>query len=287
MVFPNYKSHPAYQAKPSVRTRVAVLDRFFPLFATYFLRALKFRGKTFPGGAAQIQFSSAEIELLKKIARQNISLIEERKLKLGNRRKFQDSTELLTEGREIITKILNDHGLIKKAEAIRGFPMKLGLVVVQVSDESDQEHKNVFKDTGYPDSPTAYMHVDSTIGWMKCLVYLTPVELGNGPFSYVLDSNKWNLLDYVATKVTDKMQLNDTDPKTRERFSALPKIFQKKTHFGYDVIDPETIRDLLKREKKFTSTDGNCIFFDSDGIHRGGMVKNGRRIALQIALVPR
>jgi len=44
---------------------------------------------------------------------------------------------------------------------------------------------------------------------------------------------------------------------------------------------------LLAREYKFTSKDGNLLFFDPEGVHRGGMVDRGERIILQIALEPK
>jgi hypothetical protein len=41
---------------------------------------------------------------------------------------------------------------------------------------------------------------------------------------------------------------------------------------------------LLASEHFFTSDEGNLILFDNNGIHRGGMVLEGKRIILQVPL---
>ena len=66
---------------------------------------------------------------------------------------------------------------------------------------------------------------------------------------------------------------------------ALPKEFRRKSHFGFDLLDdmPAT-EGYLQNEKSFCSSEGDLVLFDANGIHRGGIVKNERRVALSLLL---
>ena len=71
----------------------------------------------------------------------------------------------------------------------------------------------------------------------------------------------------------------------RERFVNLPKILQGTSHFGDDVVDGSPLSDfLLTNEKRVESDAPECLLFDGpQAIHRGGIVQEGERIALQLA----
>ena len=66
---------------------------------------------------------------------------------------------------------------------------------------------------------------------------------------------------------------------------ALPRFLRKKADFGGDVSDdsPDT---LPLREGHFSATSnyGNCVLFDGNGMHRGGMVNKGERRCVFILL---
>ena len=68
----------------------------------------------------------------------------------------------------------------------------------------------------------------------------------------------------------------DPSATARERAAA---------EFGADVMDDSAEAERL-REGHFSATSnfGNCILFDGNGIHRGGMVNQGERRCLFIML---
>ena len=72
---------------------------------------------------------------------------------------------------------------------------------------------------------------------------------------------------------------------SHRQIMALPKEFRRKSHFGFDLLDdmPETDR-YLQNEKSFCSSEGDLVLFDANGIHRGGIVKTERRVALSLLL---
>ena len=73
--------------------------------------------------------------------------------------------------------------------------------------------------------------------------------------------------------------------KTKIKFLSLPKIFQIKSDFGSDIPKNSRLSDfLLASEDKILGAAGTIIVFDPLGIHRGGIVRKGRRDTLQISL---
>lgn len=108
----------------------------------------------------------------------------------------------------------------------------------------------------------------------------------NGPFSFLKGTNniKIGILECVTRISNDKARLDKCVPEKRQLFAALPRIFQKKAEFGNDLTDEGIIKDLLADEYRFTSKDGDLIFFDNNGFHRGGMVEEGKRVIMQVTL---
>jgi hypothetical protein len=66
----------------------------------------------------------------------------------------------------------------------------------------------------------------------------------------------------------------------------LPTAFQGSSHFGDDVL-PEApiVKPLLSQEHSFLSTDrGQILVFDgARTLHRGSLVRQGERVAMQVA----
>lgn len=309
----DYKNHPAYGSlykKPSLALRIRALKRFLPEFFTqlklYAIIALKKkRSRLSPlnnnlkdlykkfkeDGVLAFKINDDDISEVKKIVEPFIKALEEHKASVpSEKRKFEadklvripTNTGLL----EKIEKILKNNGVIEMASHNKKWPLRLKEIFLHISDPDDIDWRYHFSDIGLSEPPTVYMHRDSSMFWTKCLLYLNNVEEKTGPFSYVRGSNQWiNPWEYIVSKTNDKARLDQCDPETRKLFSALPKIFQRKAEFGNDLLEkmPET-KALLEREIKFTSDKGNFFFFDTDGVHRGGMTVSGSRYMLQIKL---
>ena len=163
-------------------------------------------------------------------------------------------------------------------------------VNVKVNDAGSNFKRNLFGDMGLTDPATRYLHIDSSPprGVMKILLYLTQVKPDNGPFQYVLGSHR--LGDGLGGRLIRRTlhragDLQKWNPESRRRFMALPRFLRRKAEIGGDLLDGTDVVDaLLQAERSFTSDDGNLILFDNAGLHRGGLVENGRRVIAQIIL---
>ena len=129
-----------------------------------------------------------------------------------------------------------------------------------------------------PDPKTIGMHIDSAASAsLNGVLYLDEVGPDQGPFSYVRGSNhwEWELEDRVIRKAVDESRfLTGGDPV----FFALPPELRRRANFGADLVDdtPESV-ELRSREVIYASDVCDLALFDSDGVHRGGNVRVGRR----------
>jgi hypothetical protein len=92
-------------------------------------------------------------------------------------------------------------------------------------------------------------------------------------------------MESIVRRANDRAMLSSLKPRFRRLFSALPPTFQKKAKFGNDLIkDSPKVKQLMMSERCFVSSDGDLVVFDDKGAHRGGLVQQGTRWALQIRL---
>jgi hypothetical protein len=71
----------------------------------------------------------------------------------------------------------------------------------------------------------------------------------------------------------------------RQQFISLPKDLQVKAEFGGDLTpaSPEG-QALMQREFVSVGERGHYTVFNPEAVHRGGAVRSGERLALQITL---
>lgn len=312
----DYTTHPAYGkffGHPAWSDKFNALKRFLPHFWMIARVAWKFN-KNRPlielpeelksndklyalskNGVTALSFSPSVVELLKILLASYIEELEKRKAELPqNVSLFKDKVVSIQRGRhngkevyEFVEKIMENEGVLDLASRYRRGDVRVRHINLMINHPWDTDWKNHFSDIDLPDPKTAYMHMDSSVRRLRCLIYLTDVREKNGPFCYCLGSNRYRIgfLEFASRKANDVSFLDKCDPVNRRLFLALPKIFQKKCEFGNDFLDsaPEA-HALLKSERCFTSEDGNAFLFDSDGVHRGGMVEEGVRRMLQVNL---
>jgi hypothetical protein len=150
------------------------------------------------------------------------------------------------------------------------------------------------------------MHLDADSDIIKALFYLKDVGPGDGPFSFVRGSHLWKRspLTVAVQKGMDdaqgdvfELQPDGLDyklgyyrpfyklPEHRADILSLPARLRGSTHFGDDILDGTALSDeMLSHEQVFTGPAGTLVIFDgSQGIHRGSLVENGERWAVQLA----
>jgi hypothetical protein len=317
---PDYNTHPAYGplfGPPSIRARFTALGTLLPHMiysfrdysrwrkferrhrgqfrqATSALQTEKERTlyeKLVTDGAMGLSLSPAEHKEISELTTPVLNELRAQR-SLKEKRIFRDNLIPANDIRlkQALTRILTENGYLRVASAYMKMPLKLGSVFCLIYSKDDTSFwKKKFEGTSLTSPSTTYMHIDSRFGALKFILYLNEVTEKNGPFCYVLGSNRFKRspAELLVRKSMDLSRLDSLAIEKRSAFWALPKFLRKKAAFGYDLSEdsPET-SSLLEREKRFTSKDGQLLIFDYNGIHRGGMVVEGERHILQIQLIP-
>ena len=180
-----------------------------------------------------------------------------------------------------IEAILGDSGVMAAADAYLGRAARLIDVNPQINDVTDSFWRDIFPDAAIGELPaTAYCHRDASGGDLKAIFYLSDVGERNGPFSYVLGSNRMRIsrLDDLICETNDSNGLGATDLVARQRFAALPKKLRQKGAFGNDLTGASPLSSGIHAGLwTIKAPAGSIVLFDTKGIHRGGMVVEGER----------
>lgn len=198
----------------------------------------------------------------------------------------------------LLRSLMQEHGVCAAVSKYKQLPMELGYCTLHLSIPGQRW----WRLPRYADCPdwslpkTTWMHCDKGIDMCKGVIYLSEVNAGNGPLSYVKGSHRWarEPLALIASKVLDRLGPGKaydlftihafTEPQTRRHFLRLPTLLQSLCHEGDDMLDgsPES-EQVLASEVPFLSKDGQCLVFDGGrGLHRGAMTTSGPRLALQL-----
>ena len=170
---------------------------------------------------------------------------------------------------------------------VKGSKGAVKYMVLQINDAGESHWRGHFSDVGIPDSVANYLHVDTGVGVLKTIIYLSDVGPKNGVFSYVVGSHgiRRSLADRVIRSAIDHSGIGTSQPESRRSFNALPRFLQRKADFGKDIFEiTNDIRGFMENEMSVTSDMGDVLIFDNMGAHRGGMVEEGRRIIIQVLI---
>ena len=178
-----------------------------------------------------------------------------------------------------VEEALRDAGVMTVFGAYAGRPVGLLRVALQVNTARETLRKYGEIDAqGLPERKTSYFHVDSN-DWpnVKALIYVSDVELDQGPFRYVPGTHRiMGAFEAVVRRTNDKLR------QRPHLFLALPPELGQHANFG-DYIDAATpgADALLKAERAVCDGGSDLVLFDNNGVHRGGMVRHGHRYMLQ------
>lgn len=149
---------------------------------------------------------------------------------------------------------------------------------------------------------TLYAHLDEGISFPKSIVYLSEVTGKNGPtgcYPGAYEALKLNPLQELIGRVVGNVGNNPHSPMrnyyakqyhqsmTSERFRGhfmrLPASLRFNSHIGWDVTPDSALESILAGgEKKMIGPPGTFIIFDGARLlHRGGLVEEGARLAIQ------
>ena len=150
---------------------------------------------------------------------------------------------------------------------------------------NQQNDVRVFKhgENDNVDKETNFYHVDNNMNTLKAMIYLDDVNEKNGPFEYVKGSfrKNQNFLIWCRRKVTRNLQLHNRDDLSKAKFHSLLSFFKIKHEFS-ELKKSSKEFEYIKQNTKVYKSPNNFIIFDPLGIHRGGVVYEGKRLALQL-----
>ena len=244
-------------------------------------------------GIVCLTLAPDEIDQIRSVTNPGFAKLDERRANIPpEKRKFDDNVYWCTRSADAeafatVENIFKRYGIMEAASAYLGRPAGVKHVNAQINDQDLAFWKRVFPDTQLPDPWGSYLHIDATYGMLKCAIYVHDIGPDGGPFCYIRGSQnaKIGWFEGMVRRTNDFSGFSGRRPDARKKFMALPAFLRKKADFGGDLQDnsPDVAR-LREGHFAATSNYGNCVLFDGNGMHRGGMVNKGERRCLFILL---
>jgi hypothetical protein len=200
---------------------------------------------------------------------------------------------------KILNKAFIKNGINNAVSSYMGRKYKVGGAALEISPKNAQWWQSI----NLISSEAAYAHVDESITNPKAILYLTDVDALNGPTSYypglyekLLLSPLQEIIGRVIGCVGSmpRSKLNNyykrdssfvsSSKEFRCHFMRLPNELKFNSHLGWDIARGSKVeKEFIQSERQLKGHAGAYIVFDGGKLfHRGGMVKSGERIALQI-----
>lgn len=205
-----------------------------------------------------------------------------------------------------ICRILNrEYGKLGALDAISAYmgrPMTVSGVALELSVPQATWWANHLEGLARPPT-TLYAHVDESVVHPKSIVYLTAVDAARGPTScypHAFDELGLDPLALLVGRVIGQVGAAADSPLRehyskpyhqamssdafRRHFMRLPPALRFYSHLGWDVLpDSDLEAALTRRETVMLGPAGTFILFDGGNLlHRGGLMEQGERIALQV-----
>lgn len=202
----------------------------------------------------------------------------------------------------ILNKEYNRNGVNEAVSAYMGKRMIVVALAFELSVPQAKWWENSFSDLSRPPD-TLYAHLDGSIDYPKAIVYLTDVGEDNGPTScypQLFQNLSLNPFQQIIGRVIgtvgsrkesilygyyNKSYHQSVGSKEfRKHFMRLPEKIRFNSHLGWDIFPGSRIeKTMIDAEVKMLGSSGKYIIFDGARLfHRGGLMKSGERIALQV-----
>lgn len=204
--------------------------------------------------------------------------------------------------RDILNREFNELGVLDAVSAYTGRKTRVIGLALELSVPQATWWSNTIEGLERPPK-TLYAHVDETISCPKSIVYLSDVAEENGPTGCYpgayeamtlnpLQEMIGRVVGIVGTKPDSRLRdyyakqyhQSMNSEKFRRHFMRLPESLRFNSHLGWDVAPGSELESsLADNERKMTGPAGTFIIFDGARLlHRGGMVQQGERLALQV-----
>lgn len=204
--------------------------------------------------------------------------------------------------RDVLNREFSRLGVLDSLSAYTGRKTKVTGLALELSVPQATWWGNAIEGLDRPPK-TLYAHVDESISFPKAIVYLTDVTEKNGPtgcYPGAYEAMGLNPLQEIVGRVVAIVGSRPESPlhayyakqyhqpmsseRFRQHFMRLPSSIRFSSHLGWDVAPGSELEERLANNERLLIGDaGTFIAFDGAKLlHRGGMIKEGERVALQV-----
>lgn len=204
--------------------------------------------------------------------------------------------------RDVLNREFSRLGVLDGLSAYTGRKTKVTGLALELSVPQATWWGNAIKGLDRPPK-TLYAHLDESISFPKAIVYLTDVTEKNGPtgcYPGAYEAMGLNPLQEIVGRVVAIVGSRPESPlhayyakqyhqsmsseRFRRHFMRLPPGIRFNSHLGWDVSPGSELEgSLADNECLLTGDAGTFIAFDGAKLlHRGGMINEGERVALQV-----
>lgn len=195
---------------------------------------------------------------------------------------------------------VKEAGILDVLSAFKKNSMTMLGAGLEYSCSEQNWYQGLYSDVHLDDSPLQYLHIDQGHCLPKSMIYVTAVDVDNGPTHAIPGSNRWQVseyrirmhkaLDQVIWERYSKLFVNPPyrilarRPELRNIFMQLPQAFRGSSHFGDDILANTALAEsLAQQETRYLSQKEQALVFDGPHLlHRGSLVRNGERMSLQV-----
>ena len=238
-------------------------------------------------GVVTFKVNNSYHKKIKNLIQSNLTLLKKHRDKIEPKKRVFSDTNILLDKKtnldlyEIVDEIHRLHKIYKIGFFFEKSKIKLDKIFLQINDPITTEAKyGKIKLNGLPENETSYLHIDTKIyPYLKTLIFISEVDLQNGPFRYVSGSHNWATREeMIIRKANDKFNVYK-----EKLVNLLPSSFDFDAEFGHsNSICKLFLQKCMSKELQIKNNkDSKLIVFNSNGIHRGGFTKKGERIMLQ------
>ncbi len=204
-----------------------------------------------------------------------------------------------------IVKILNNDflrsGTLDAMSSYMGFPIRVTGCGLELSVSHSSWWKAPYEGVERPQ--TEYAHTDESLIHPKAIVYLTDVTEDNGPVTAYpgnLGNVRISSIQFLVGRSIGRVGKEKGSPclsrynhlyhqafgcpQFRADFMLLPEELRFNSHFGGDVLPGSELETgLVAAESRVIGPAGTYLAFDGGRLfHRGGLLKSGERVVLQV-----
>lgn len=259
------------------------------------------RQKLIDHGAAGFQMATGQLQRV-------VAALKPFKQQLLEQRRTNDGARCFVvppskgEHWQIMKAFLREQRIEAAISAYAGYPLKLGGYAFTYSHPDETWYRNCYLDVGLAAPATVQMHYDEDNLSAKSMFYLNDVGDDNGPFSYLADARAdiasrsqlafFKYLDFANNEFAASQSAPETTynrplfitPALRAHFARLPAELQGTSGPGDDVLDGSSLSQYLQeKERRLVGPAGYlALFAGGETLHRGGVIKQGERWALQM-----